>query len=161
WKLFLYNGSGGGVTTNLNGGWCLNISPATGHPTTVTVQASPTQAAKGASVTFTATVTSTQTVNTGTVTFTENGAPPTGAPRGGAVPVACSGHQPARHHQHSRPDAEELPRHFAGRSGLAVGWTRGHHEQDTGLLHGRRRQRRIHGFHARYDVPRWRLGRFV
>jgi uncharacterized repeat protein (TIGR01451 family) len=91
WKLFLYNGSGGGVTTDLNGGWCLNISPATGHPTTVVVGASPTQAVKGTPITFTATVTSTQTVNTGTVTFTENGAPLTGAPNGGAANVNGSG----------------------------------------------------------------------
>jgi hypothetical protein len=69
--------------------WCIDITPGTGHATTVTVQANPTQATKGASVTFTATVTSNPAVgNTGQVTFTENGAPLNGAPNGGVANVS-------------------------------------------------------------------------
>ncbi len=75
WSLFLYDDSGSLTTTNL-GSWCIDISPATGVPTSVSVQATVNgattqRAALSASVTFTATVSASSTVNTGTVTFTD------------------------------------------------------------------------------------------
>ena len=36
WSLFLYNASGAAATASAAGGWCLNISPGTGFPTTTT-----------------------------------------------------------------------------------------------------------------------------
>ena len=47
WTFFLYNDSGSGDTTTLAGGWCLNISPATGHPTTVAVNSNPIRSRQG------------------------------------------------------------------------------------------------------------------
>ena len=87
WSLYVYNGSGA-ETANLTGGWCLDVSPGTGHPTSTAVVSSATFATKGTSVTFTATVTSSPTPNIGTVTFTEGGAPLTGAPSGGVASVS-------------------------------------------------------------------------
>ena len=72
------------------GGWCITISPGTGHATTVGVASNPyPNATKGSPVTFTATVSSSPAVgNTGQVTFTENGCPLTGAQNGGVASVS-------------------------------------------------------------------------
>jgi hypothetical protein len=88
WALFLYNGSGIGDTTTLSGGWCLDVSPGTGHSTSTSVTPSATFNTKGTLVTFTATITSSPTPNVGTVTFTENGSPLVGAPNSGVSPVS-------------------------------------------------------------------------
>jgi len=90
WKLFLLNFGGTTDTTDAAGGWCITISPATGHATTTGVTSNPyPYATKGASVTFTATVTSSPAVgNTGQVTFTENASPLTGAPNAGVANVS-------------------------------------------------------------------------
>jgi len=88
WSLFVWN-EGATVTTSAAGGWCIDITPATGVATTVSLASNPTQfATQGNPVTFTATVTSTGTVNEGTVAFTENGAPLIGAPNGGIANVS-------------------------------------------------------------------------
>ena len=89
WSLFVYNGTATGDFTHINGGWCLDVSPGTGHATSVAVQANPTQSLSGTAVTFTATVSSSPAVgNTGTVTFTENGSPLAGAPNSGVASVS-------------------------------------------------------------------------
>ena len=68
WSLFLGNEEGG-INTTLTG-WCIDITPATGSATTVSVTTTPTTyATKGSPITFTATVTSTGTVNEGLVAF--------------------------------------------------------------------------------------------
>ncbi|MGD0368276.1 MAG: FG-GAP-like repeat-containing protein [Acidobacteriaceae bacterium] len=68
WSLFLANAAGT-LNTTLSG-WCIDISPATGSATTVSVTSNPaTYATKGSPITFTATVTSTGTVNEGIVAF--------------------------------------------------------------------------------------------
>ena len=89
WALFLYNAGGAGSATSLATGWCLTITPGTGHPTTVSVTSNPNPyATTGAPVTFSATVTSSPAVgNTGTVTFTEGGSPLVGTPNGGVSNV--------------------------------------------------------------------------
>ncbi len=89
WSLYLYNGTGTGETTKATGGWCLDITPATGHATTTTVTSNPApQAALGQSVTFTASIASSPAVGSvGTVTFSENGAPLVGAGGGGISSV--------------------------------------------------------------------------
>ena len=69
WSLFLANESGSSFNTTLTG-WCIDITPATGSATTVSVTTTPTTyATKGSPITFTATVTSTGTVNEGLVAF--------------------------------------------------------------------------------------------
>jgi len=92
WSLFVYDNSG--ATTSFGGGWCLDITPGTGHPTTTTLMSNPLLATEGASTSFTGTVSVTPPVtpvgNTGTVTFTENGAPLTGAPNGGVASVSTN-----------------------------------------------------------------------
>ena len=78
WSLFAYNASGQPATAA--GGWCLNITIATGSPTTTTLSSNPTLATLGRPVTLTATVTSSNTpVSTGSVTFSENDMPLPGA----------------------------------------------------------------------------------
>ncbi|HZU29428.1 MAG TPA: FG-GAP-like repeat-containing protein, partial [Bryobacteraceae bacterium] len=85
WSLYIVNN---GTSQSLSAaGWCLNISPASGKGTSVTLQSSPTNASKGSSVQFTATVGG-GVGNTGTVTFTENGTPLTGAPNNGVAIVS-------------------------------------------------------------------------
>jgi len=88
WSLYLWDNGGPANPASLTG-WCLTITPATGHPTTVTLTSNPfPRAVKGASVTFMATVASNPAVgNTGTVTFTENGTPLVGAPNSGVANV--------------------------------------------------------------------------
>jgi hypothetical protein len=88
WALFLYNGSGFGDTTTLSGGWCLDVSPGTGHSTSTSVTSSAQFNTKGTLVTFTATINSSPTANEGTVTFTENGSPLVGAPNSGVATVS-------------------------------------------------------------------------
>gem|GEM_PF-1151009 len=76
WSLYLFDEGGAGISATAAGGWCLTITPATGHPTTTTLTSSPgPNAALGAPVTFTATVASSPTPNVGVVTFLENGVP--------------------------------------------------------------------------------------
>ncbi|MGA3026821.1 MAG: Ig-like domain-containing protein, partial [Bryobacteraceae bacterium] len=90
WLLFVdsegYPDTISATTVSLSG-WCIDISPASGKATTVSVQSNPTQATKGSSVQFTATVGG-GVGNTGQVTFTENGSPLTGAPNGGVANVS-------------------------------------------------------------------------
>ncbi len=86
WALFLYNNDGSAIT--FTGGWCLDITPASGFGTSVNVTSNPTPRANtGNFVTFTANVTSPGhgTVTTGNVTFTENGAPLVGTGTGVAA----------------------------------------------------------------------------
>jgi uncharacterized repeat protein (TIGR01451 family)/uncharacterized repeat protein (TIGR02543 family) len=91
WSLYLYNGSGATAITSAAGGWCLNISAATGFPVTVTETSTASSgAALGANVTFTATVASPghPTPNVGSVTFSENGSPVAGTGSGVSTVVA-------------------------------------------------------------------------
>jgi large repetitive protein len=92
WLLFVDSeGSPPSVTTTTAsiGGWCIDISPATGTGTTTGLTSSPPEfATKGSPVQFTATVSSSPTVNKGTVTFTENGSPLVGAPNSGVANVS-------------------------------------------------------------------------
>jgi hypothetical protein len=89
WKLFLSNIGGPSAAASSASGWCLAITPATGHPTTtvLTSSANP-EAPLGTAISFTATVTSSPTPNLGVVTFSENGVALTGAPNGGVVAVS-------------------------------------------------------------------------
>jgi hypothetical protein len=91
WLLFVDNEGTTQVpgTSMTMGGWCVDISPASGTATTTSLTSNPSEyATKGNQVTFTATVTSNSAVNEGTVTFTENDAPLVGAPNSGVVSVS-------------------------------------------------------------------------
>jgi hypothetical protein len=92
WLLFVDNESSGSpeAGTASMGGWCIDITPATGHPTTVSLTSTPyPSATKGTSVQFKATVSSSPAVgSTGQVAFSENGSPLAGAPNGGIATVS-------------------------------------------------------------------------
>jgi uncharacterized protein (TIGR03437 family) len=84
WSLFAWS-SDSGVTTTI-GGWCLNITPASGTSTSTAVSPNPMRAALGQPVTFTAAIGG-GVGSSGTVTFTENGSVLAGAPNGGVANV--------------------------------------------------------------------------
>jgi hypothetical protein len=93
WALFVYDDAGSGANGSITGGWCLNITQATGAATTTTLSATPNPALTGAAVTVTATVKSGgNPVNAvGVVTFTENGQNVAGGPTS-PVAVDSNGH---------------------------------------------------------------------
>ncbi len=74
WSLFAYDDDGTTASGSITGGWCLNITQASGASTTTTVTTTPDPSLTGVNVTVTATVTSGgNPVSSGSVTFTENG----------------------------------------------------------------------------------------
>src|ERR1035438_4447966 len=93
WALFVYDDAGTGASGSITGGWCLNITQATGAATTTTLSANPNPALTGAGVNVTATVKSGgNPVNAvGVVTFTENGQNVAGGPTS-PVAVDSNGH---------------------------------------------------------------------
>lgn len=68
WALYVY----GDEAVNMNGGWCVTLTPNTGNPTTTTVASTHPKATTGQSVTITATVGSSDGTPTGTVTFVDS-----------------------------------------------------------------------------------------
>ena len=89
WALFVYDDAGSNANGSMTGGWCLDITQASGAATTTTVTTTPDPSLTGAGVTVTATVKSGgNPVNSGTVTFTENGQNVAGGPTG---PVSVNG----------------------------------------------------------------------
>jgi hypothetical protein len=89
WSLFAYNDDGTSAAGSITGGWCIDISQASGAATTTAVASATNPALTGVGVTVTATVTSGgNPVTAGTVSFTENGANVAGGPIG---PVSVSG----------------------------------------------------------------------
>ena len=94
WSLFVYDDAGAGASGSITGGWCIDITQASGAATTTSVSASPNPARISSgvtSVTVTATVKSGgNAVTAGTVTFTENGQNVAGGPTS-AVALNSSG----------------------------------------------------------------------
>jgi hypothetical protein len=91
WSLFVYDDAGTTAAGSITGGWCLDITQASGAATTTTVTTAPNPSLTGVGVTVTATVKSGgNPVNSGTVTFTENGQNVAGGPTG-PVSVNSSG----------------------------------------------------------------------
>ncbi len=89
WSLFAYDIDGTNAGGSITGGWCLNITQASGAATTTTVALTPNPALTGESVTVTATVKSGGSpVTAGTVTFTENGQNIAGGP---TSPITVNG----------------------------------------------------------------------
>ncbi|MGD0367790.1 MAG: Ig-like domain-containing protein, partial [Acidobacteriaceae bacterium] len=82
WALFAYDDDGTTASGSITGGWCLDITQASGAATTTTVTTAPNPSLTGVGVTVTATVKSGgNPVNSeGTVTFTENGQNVAGGP---------------------------------------------------------------------------------
>jgi len=89
WSLFVYDDDGPTANGSITGGWCLDITQASGAATTTTVAATPNPSLTGVSVTVTATVKSGgNPASSGTVTFTENGQNIAGGP---TSPVTLDG----------------------------------------------------------------------
>jgi hypothetical protein len=81
WALFVYDDDGTNAAGSVTGGWCLDITQASGAATTTTVTTAPNPSLTGVGVTVTATVKSGgNPVDSGTVTFTENGQNVAGGP---------------------------------------------------------------------------------
>jgi hypothetical protein len=82
WSLFVYDDDGTNASGSVTGGWCLDITQASGAATTTTVTTAPNPSLTGVGVSVTATVKSGgNAVNAaGTVTFTENGQNVAGGP---------------------------------------------------------------------------------
>jgi subtilisin-like proprotein convertase family protein len=89
WALFVYDDAGTTASGSITGGWCLDITQASGAATTTTVTTAPDPSLTSVSVTVTATVKSGgNPINSmGTVTFTENGQNVAGGP---ASPVSVN-----------------------------------------------------------------------
>jgi alpha-tubulin suppressor-like RCC1 family protein len=107
WSLFVYDDAGPGASGSITGGWCIDITQASGAATTTTVAATPNPALISSgvtSVTVTATVKSGgNPVSAGTVTFTENGANVVGGP---TSPVAVNGSGQASFTTTSLPEGD-------------------------------------------------------
>src|SRR5260370_35530827 len=75
WLLYIFDNGGSGAKPPLPQGWCLNITPNTGTPTTTTIGSGLNPSKTGNSVTFTATVRNTinnALIPVGAVTFPPN-----------------------------------------------------------------------------------------
>ncbi len=90
WSLFVYDDDGPTANGSITGGWCLDITQASGAATTTTVTSGPhNPSLTGESVTVTATVKSGgNPVSAGTVSFTENGQNIAGGP---TSPITLNG----------------------------------------------------------------------
>lgn len=92
WKLFIIDNGGSNTSATISGGWCIQITQASGVATSTSVSSNPNPAI-GVPVTVTATIrnANNQTpVTEGAVTFTENGVAVAGGPSA-AVAVNGSG----------------------------------------------------------------------
>jgi large repetitive protein len=104
WSLFVYDDAGTNASGSITGGWCLDITQASGAATTTTVTSAPNPALAGVSITVTATVKSGgNPVTEGTVTFTENGQNVAGGP---TSPVAVNGSGQASFSTTSLPEGD-------------------------------------------------------